>query len=1163
MKAEEFIEEFSQLPSKTGKDVIDLEEYAKLPRVRTYEYVKSFLEGCRKSKEVKALFVVAEWGEGKTSICEGLLRKPEVIRSDLLIPISTKRVITFAKEHSEHFSDTGSTGIRLFACLLYAIKDVVESDFADVSPYNNIKVPSKKEDEATVIFIKRALDSILNAVEPESRVFIFLDEFEDIVDEKAEIQTFIIGGLVEVINGYPRLLLQDPYAGRFHLIIAATPPAFAKIKAGTYTDTQRLFGQRALEVELEKLDRKNAYNYILGILKYCWKGKLPRIPFCKPGMFNAIYSATMGNPRSIVNVVELLLTHAKISAPEGKMKLINPDEFISILSGQRIQVYGGAISILDKEALSRLYSKLEDKCKAQKLDIDKCISLSNILLANLTPTSIEVIKKELELRNGLFYYYLNVIGESFNEIWNVKPFMLFKKVVKGQEEIYSIFESSEAHRSFAEIVRRFEFYEFDSDNLSLVKTLYVPFKRLSTIALEDESSYRNYIDFIIGENPEIGSESDIRIIVDREIYDKIEASEEDYIMLSPSALNIFYPPPSAFLLDFIEDLDKRFEIGNELIRNLIDYEGEFHEGLVGLIKDGCEGKRIEVTRDYESYGFKHIEVLTFRVDQQYVMRACIFSPLKMSEAQNEIKKIIDEMKTAYIPILLIFSWNPLPNEIRASLETFFGPKESPEKIFHFIEFPITMNHCLAIIGYAVARKKENEGYKIKYERWKARASRIIDEIRFDSRLREFIDKGKQYGYTIGILQLPRVSEVTAILRTLLITEGSLKDRYEQICKIDEKFRIYGTDFPVCPMDIESESAFEKLVRVLEENKFVRRVNGRIETERTNIENRVLSILREYGSSMSQDEIDKLFVISTSNGHKFTTEIYLKLLEERRNVRFRKDEGYYIQDLKHLEQEFLELKANLNEYKRRYENYPYGYIISIKQRKTNVIIVKDCITELWDLAESIEKMRFVPKLEKTRTRQYLLFSLLMEQLEKILNLLQEFERKLSTMEDYIVETVTIKKALKNAEESINSLNLFPVTIEFKEKQQISEKENEIEKIEANDYSREEVMELKDLEQTIESENLRGLYESYRGGCLVFDVKLVQIAKIRKDLKKFISSLRQKLDKINEKLGTLRELADAIKNHKILTDQYDPNEAPFSYNLQNWVKQNLANVIVGCE
>ncbi len=243
-------------------------------------------------------------------------------------------------------------------------------------------------------------------------------------------------------------------------------------------------------------------------------------------------------------------------------------------------------------------------------------------------------------------------------------------------------------------------------------------------------------------------------------------------------------------------------------------------------------------------------------------------------------------------------------------------------------------------------------------------------------------------YTIGILQLPSSREVTSILRPLLVTEGSIKDRYEQLKQMEERFRIYGRDFPVCPMDIESENAFERLIRSLAENKIIKMVNSIIKTERTNIENRILAILREYEGPLEKDEIDNLFVISTSDGHKFTTEIYLKMLEERKDVEYVKGLGYRIRDKTLIEQEFFELKKKLEMYKRRYEQYLYGYIISVKQRDKNEIIIKDCINELAGLAESLEKIRFIPAYEQNKTRQFILFSLLMEQLEKILGLVEK-------------------------------------------------------------------------------------------------------------------------------------------------------------------------------
>ena len=187
---------------------------------------------------------------------------------------------------------------------------------------------------------------------------------------------------------------------------------------------------------------------------------------------------------------------------------------------------------------------------------------------------------------------------------------------------------------------------------------------------------------------------------------------------------------------------------------------------------------------------------------------------------------------------------------------------------------------------------------------------------------------------------------------------------------------------------------------------------------------------------------------------------------------------------------------------------------------------------------------------------------MEQLEKISDLLDEFERALLTRDEYRIETVTVKKAFESLEESLNGLKLFPKTIKFKEKEQMDEKEKEIREIEEKTYSREELKDMaQELEREIDRRNLKGLYESYRGGCLVFDAKLVQIASIRRNLKNFIDNCRQLLSNVQQKLADLTKLKNAIEEHEILTAQYPYDDAPFSYNLQNWVKQNLENIIGG--
>jgi hypothetical protein len=1152
---EEYIEEFSQLPSRTGKDVIDLEKYARLPRTNTYENVEAFLEAARKSREVKVLFIVAEWGEGKTSIYEGLLKKPEVIKSDLVIPISTKRLITHIKEKSSYFSDTASPGIRFFACLLYTIKDIIDNDLTQTSPFNKILIAPKSEEQATMDFIWKGLKSLFNILDQDSRVFIFLDEFEDIVDESVDIRSFIIAGLVDVINGYPRCLTQKPFAGRFHLLIAATPPAYERLVSETYTDARRFFGQRALKIDLEKLDRKNAYNYILGILKYCWEGKIPKIPFRELGMFNAIYLSTLGNPRSIVNLIEMLLTRAKRRAPNGKIKVINPEDFIQTLSGQKIEVYGGEVSLLDKNSLSMLYSKLEQKCKKMGIDVNRCIDLTHLLLSNLSPLSIEEIKQKVKLKEDLLIY-LNAVALSFGELWNIEPFIHFKKVAERADEVYSRLKSMEAPPHLSRVISALEFYEFDQENLSLVNQLFIPHQHLSELSFKNRPLFQNYIDFFTSFSPELRSEDEITVLVDRYIFDKVEKTKEDYIMLSPAALNIFYPSPSIFFLDFIEDLDKRFEIGTKIMRNLTDFEKEFYEGVIKLLEDGCE--RINIKKNFESYGFKDIEVinLSYReVAQQYSLRTRVLSPLRISEEKlrSQIESIAKEMKTAHIPLLIIFSWNPLPNEIKGVLETFFGPGKGVERVFYYLELPLTTIQCHQVIGYVLAQKNN---YNIRRERWKARASRIINEIRFEDDLENFINNGITAGYTIKQLVLEELkpNEVPEILRTLLITDGNIKERYKQIRELEDEFKIFGKEFPVCPKDFESENAFEKYVNELKENGFIKESDGALKVDYTPVEKRILAILREYGGSMQKDEIDNLFISLTSYGRPITTGVYLEILKERKDVGFSEGRGFFLRDIKVLNEEFESIKRNIQSLKDRYADFPYGFLVSVKQREINAIIVRDCILKVEEIINSLDKTRFLPEYEEIRIRRQILLELLVKHLNEVVVLLNELFKEFRQLGDYKAETIPVIKSLTSLEESLNNLPLIAGgKIRIREKRQIEEKKMLIEEIEKRDYTREEMKKLaQKLKDEINSEDLRGLSRSFRG-CPVFDVKMIQMMQEIIVLNRLIGD--NNLNSILEAIEKLIKIRDSIKDHKILSFQYE-NE--FSLIMQNWIKQNMKSM-----
>jgi len=386
---------------------------------------------------------------------------------------------------------------------------------------------------------------------------------------------------------------------------------------------------------------------------------------------------------------------------------------------------------------------------------------------------------------------------------------------------------------------------------------------------------------------------------------------------------------------------------------------------------------------------------------------------------------------------------------------------------------------------------------------------------------------------------------------LLITDGNVNERYKQICDLEKKFRIYGKDFPICPKDIESESAFESYINELKENGLIKENNGILEISRTPVEKRILAILKEYDRSMRKEDIDKLFVLTTFYGRLITTDIYFNMLRERKEIEFDKEKGFFLRDIGMLDREFKELKKEIENYKKFYDQFSYGYLASIKQRDINVIIVKDCISDIINLVDYLDRTHFPPEYEEIKVRKHILLELLVKQLREIKSLLDGFYKKLSEkQENYKSRTISIKRSLKNLEETLNNLIPMDKSPRIKERLHIESKESYIKELENKVYKKEDVIDLssKLKEQIIYFD---GFYQQFRG-CPIFDVKMIQLIHEIEDLNKIVEASEKTLRDIYDLINNLRELRDLLKEHRILVSQ---NKGIFSSTIQNWIKQNI--------
>ncbi|MEM2612812.1 MAG: hypothetical protein QXO15_01120 [Nitrososphaerota archaeon] len=1149
---ETYIPKYYRLPSLTGRDIIELEKYAQLPRTKTYEKIQSFINIARMTKEVNVLFIRSEWGEGKSSIYEGFLRKPEVIQSDLVLRINTSRLILIIKEDYEKFLDTKSVGTRLFSILMYAIRDLLNNLTVDVDlRIRNIRLPDKLETRNSIEFINACLEKIFSAVSLESRLFIFLDEFEDIVDQDKDVQEFIIQGLVSIINGEPDILCgKGPYAGKIHLMIAITPPAYQTLvsKVTTFSNIGRLFGQRARVVELEKISREDAYRFILGCLKYCWNGNLTSLPFTEVGMLNAIYLLALGNPRGMVELIRRLLSSAEVaSRQEQHIKLISPNDFIEYLSGEKITIHGGEIKIFDQEIINKVTEEVRRQANEQKLNPETALKFLKLLISSPVPLSKEYIIRTLDLpgdTSGLFHKYLNVIGASLNRVRRIHyPFLRFRKsMLNGlPDKLINKLNTQEQ-----KILNALTFYELSNSNFELISKIFIPSDNLRELSMFNPEGFRQYVDYISSSLEEIIDENTIITTIDTVIRSEIEFSEEDYYMFSPAALSMFYTLPSIYFLDFIENIEDRFNIGMEILRRTSEYESEFHKGILHLLRDGLTDSEIRL--EIESRGYSSLEVSTFTLKGlgNCQFRAHVFSILNWAEdSSKSIQEKLDLLKQFSVPLIIIFAWNFIPNDVRAVLES----HKSIERLVYNICFILKTQHVYQIIARALA---ENKGLQIIESRWRARASQIIEELRVKNQIIDWIKNGEKEGYTLTPLYSAgkSVSDLVRAFRTFLITSGSCEERFKQIKDFD-KLRIFGMEFPLNPLDISSEKSLFEYAQILSGCGFLDiSEGGKISIVLTNIENRILQILSYFQTGIDLNDLRKMFVIY----EKADLIPYINVLKERKRIIKDRTNVLKIRNINDLERELNNLRNMISHTREHYEIFEYGYLVSIKQRVYSLINVRECMEMLEKMLSELENLKYTSS--ELWLQKFIIFEKLSEHfLNNIYPKVRDFVKSLETIRNRTVSISMLERRIQNLKKDIShTLGFLEGRFHLKEESILSKLEKKIDEIRNRSFNIDEIRELlpslgPKLPQKVE----RNLAVRLKGECYVFDIKILLLDDLYQELDKFASQINENIQKVENKLSVIHELLQQIRDHKLFTEDSVFDDIRISYTMLNMFRE----------
>ncbi|RLG77256.1 MAG: hypothetical protein DRO12_02690 [Thermoprotei archaeon] len=180
--------------------------------------LEAFLERVKRSRHPQLLWIVGEWGEGKTAIYHGVLSKR---RDVCTLYVATSRVL----DHMEKLLDADIWSPYMFLiALLRALADVYP-EFAAMAEI----VEEANEKSVTAALIK--FGGLSRAVcDADTPILVFLDEFEDIVTRIStstglRLLSAVLEALVEIVNGNVEALKRSGMMNKLHLAIATTSSA--------------------------------------------------------------------------------------------------------------------------------------------------------------------------------------------------------------------------------------------------------------------------------------------------------------------------------------------------------------------------------------------------------------------------------------------------------------------------------------------------------------------------------------------------------------------------------------------------------------------------------------------------------------------------------------------------------------------------------------------------------------------------------------------------------------------------------------------------------------------------------------------------------------------------------------------------------------------------
>ncbi len=833
-----------RLPSGTGVNVLELAKYVgRLPtRDELMDKLRSRLKMIEKTENPVIVFIVAEWGEGKTSIFEVFLRgewerSGKEPRKAFLIPADTVfRYISDIVE-GKYLVDTKSSSYILFSAILAALAETERLPLPDIKNYSDARK-----------YVPEALKTLYDYLGDNNyKLMLFIDEFEDIIHyyragigEKAsrerEIAKTVLQGIVHIANNEVEEISirgdrRGEYAGKIHFMIAVTPYAWDTIKKDEMfaSIVGRLReGGRISEIRIPPLNVLERYQFIKGVLSYAYdsmdKEKILSQVFDPASLVNVFAHTSFGNPAIIQSMISQVIGSAmaegeKICGSPNEMVRINIENILKYIKMVGITISTTSMPLLNKS----IYEDMQDiwinfaETSLPEIDRDKARTILDYLLSSIivNPEIIEevverkysaqTIIRELNLLGspGSLYHTKYRVEKIAYPVYRVKidPDEILKTISKVKDEILAHYPSLRG-RWFSEeeilvdIISNFIladrdgkiYFYFNDDLEELSRILY------------DSTDV-----FLSKNEAEAFANALLEKLYSIDIASKIDKSKT-YYMLSPRILKIIYVSPELLYLNFITENAKRFEIWRKTLNTKEWNPQDIFISVAGIILlSGIEINNVLQVDDRSFLVLAHIAE-TSKIE--YDLNILVYitpSSLLYSDTQI-IERIIESLDEEDLHPHVVLIIHYMDSERRAEqylkeierktfsktvkirIDTFLSMIRllAIGKIIEEVSIKSDIKGRVYLIGKLLGKtelarniSREAAGLKI-YEEYEEKARKIIDYNRLRQLLLEYTDAWNLKRRIVDALEREPKTMIRDIVRKVYDPEGEITASIKEV-----------------------------------------------------------------------------------------------------------------------------------------------------------------------------------------------------------------------------------------------------------------------------------------------------------------------------------------------------------------------------------------------